>query len=135
LQVGGDLHRQWAEQVPDHEAQVEIQESGKQGRDMPGFPEARIQGTPHGAETKKRRFPARVVRGGERRLCRMWLWGNRRWLPGWIKARGGPVSISEASHTLWEILWPEATFLLTAFLSVRVLCRHKLSHLGALSQV
>ncbi len=40
VQVGGDLYRQWAEQVPDHEAQVEVEEGREQGRGMAGFPEA-----------------------------------------------------------------------------------------------
>ena len=40
VQVGGDLHRQRAEQVPDHEAQVEIEEGREQCRGMAGFPEA-----------------------------------------------------------------------------------------------
>jgi hypothetical protein len=40
VQVGGDLHRQRAEQVPDHEAQVEIEEGREQGRGVAGFPEA-----------------------------------------------------------------------------------------------
>ncbi|MNJ52183.1 hypothetical protein D3C77_475060 [compost metagenome] len=46
LQVGGDLHRQRAQQVPDHETQVEIQKGGEQRGDMPGLPETRIHRTP-----------------------------------------------------------------------------------------
>ncbi|MNE65251.1 hypothetical protein D3C80_1607180 [compost metagenome] len=49
LQVGGNLHRQRAEQVPDHEAQVEIQERSEQRGHMPGFPEAGTHRTPHSA--------------------------------------------------------------------------------------
>ncbi|MND53626.1 hypothetical protein D3C80_446700 [compost metagenome] len=40
VQVGGDLYRQRTEQVPDHEAQVEIEESCEQCGCMAGFPEA-----------------------------------------------------------------------------------------------
>ena len=39
-QVGGDLHCQRTQQVPDHEAQVEIQEGREECRGMAGFPEA-----------------------------------------------------------------------------------------------
>ncbi|MNT92911.1 hypothetical protein D3C72_2342700 [compost metagenome] len=42
LQVGGDLHGQRAEYVPHHEAQVEIEECGVQGRRVAGLPEACI---------------------------------------------------------------------------------------------
>ncbi|MNJ58016.1 hypothetical protein D3C77_536300 [compost metagenome] len=46
LQVGGNLHCHGAEQVPDHEAQIEVQKGGEQCGDMPGLPETRIHRTP-----------------------------------------------------------------------------------------
>ncbi|MCY1244460.1 hypothetical protein D9M72_575340 [compost metagenome] len=56
LQVGGYLHGQRAEHVPDHEAQVEIEEGGEQSRRVAGFPEACIHRTPH-----QQRLHARVA--------------------------------------------------------------------------
>ncbi|MCY1354312.1 hypothetical protein D9M69_406830 [compost metagenome] len=46
-EVGGDLHAERAEHVPDHETQVEIEKRGKQGWGMPGLPETCIHLTPH----------------------------------------------------------------------------------------
>jgi hypothetical protein len=43
----GDLHAQGAEQHPDHEAHVEIEEGGEQGRRMAGLHE--VLGDHHGA--------------------------------------------------------------------------------------
>ncbi len=37
LQVGSNLHRQRAQQVPDHEAEVEIQKCGEQRGTCPDF--------------------------------------------------------------------------------------------------
>ncbi len=39
VQVGGDLDRERAEQHPDHEAQVEVEEGREQGGRMPGLEE------------------------------------------------------------------------------------------------
>jgi len=38
-QIGGNLHRQGAKHVPDHEAQIEVEKGGEQRRCMAGFPE------------------------------------------------------------------------------------------------
>ncbi|MNN81006.1 hypothetical protein D3C81_1977840 [compost metagenome] len=88
LQFGGNLHGQWTEQVPDHEAQVEIQEGCKQGRGMAGFPEARIHRTPQlrlGSQRgqKKRRHSGRLALEG-RATSLSDIVGNRRWLPAVI---------------------------------------------------
>ena len=37
MQVLGDENRQWAEQHPDREAQIEIQEAGDESRQMTRF--------------------------------------------------------------------------------------------------
>ncbi|MNJ59204.1 hypothetical protein D3C77_548750 [compost metagenome] len=67
LQIGGNLHRQRAKQVPDHEAEVEVQERGEQRGHMPGFPEAGTHRTPHSAMQRNEKDAATRSTGVEGR--------------------------------------------------------------------